>query len=137
MKKICLILILFLFTVGTVAAVNPDDFKIPNGYEKVGEGTGGFYEFKNGSNYLDIYDWDGLYNIYFGNYDAHTCDYYDNNIYVYTDAGFCGYEELVEHDGKTYLIISFLKTRNTDVPLELYDTLLEFNKLNNVEPQSV
>ena len=63
MKKILLILILFLFTVGTVAAVNPDDFKIPNGYEKVGQGTGGFYEFKNGSNLLDIYDWDGLYNI--------------------------------------------------------------------------
>ncbi len=69
MKKILLILILFLFTVGTVAAVNPDDFKIPNGYEKVGQGTGGFYEFKNGSNLLDIYDWDGLYNIWFGNYE--------------------------------------------------------------------
>ena len=134
MKKICLIFILLLFTVGAVADVNPDDFKTPDGYEKVGQGTGGFYEYKNGSNLLDIYDWDGLYNIWFGDYDMHTCSYYDNNIYIYTDAGYCGYQELVEHEGKTYLIVSFIRTTNTDVPNELYDTLVKFNKINNVEP---
>ena len=137
MKKICLIFILLLFTVGAVAAVNPDDFKTPDGYEKVGQGTGGFYEYKNGSNLLDIYDWDGLYNIWFGNYDMNTCSDYDNNIYVYTDAGYCGYQELVEHDGKTYLIVSFIRTTNTDVPNELYDTLVEFNKIDNVKPTPV
>ena len=140
LKIIAFSLILLILTVSVVSAVNPDDFKCPDGYEKIGTASYNGYEFRNGDNQnLDIYDWDGLTNIWFGNYDSHSCWHYDNNIYAYTDAGFCGYEELVEHDGKTYLIVSFIRTSSvgSDIPDSLYENLLEFNELNNLEPVSI
>ncbi|WP_156064601.1 hypothetical protein [Methanobrevibacter sp. YE315] len=130
---------MLIFLIGSVSAVNPDDFTTPEGFKSMGKANDGSYNFQNNnSQNLNIYNWNGLKNIWFGNYDMHTCEYYDNNIYVYTDAGYCGYQELIEKDGNTYLIVSFLRTNDvSSVPTELYDNLIEFNKLNKVEPTPV
>ncbi|AMD17371.1 hypothetical protein TL18_04655 [Methanobrevibacter sp. YE315] len=141
MKKILIILILFILTIGAVSAVNINDFKIPDGfihleYEFNHDHSEGFMNGKGEG--LIIYDYSKEYkDIFFVDNDNYISDPFENNIYTFVDGEteLCGYIECIEHNGKQYVIQTTCSIDEIDNHgYNIRDNLLEFNKINNVKP---
>lgn len=139
-KTIILLLLLFL-TIGIVSAVNPDDFKLPNGFELVEfdfnhDHSEGFMNSQGEG--IIIYDYtDDDKDILFEESDTYVLDPYENNIYTFADAEteLCGYIECIEHNGHKYAIqttcsIEDMEEHGTNIR----DNILEFNEINNFKP---
>ena len=132
LKKIILSLILATILIGAVSAVSINDFKLPDGFTVESE-----YWASNDNFGLSITEYnDDDYDYYFTN----TSDYLvvtAGNITNYTDhtSSQVGCDEVIILDGEKLLIECYHENPNRLD--DCYSYLLEFNKLNNVEPISV
>lgn len=140
-NKIIILLILLFLTIGIVSAVNPDDFKLPNGFELVEfdfnhDHSEGFMNSQGEG--IIIYDYtDDDKDILFEESDTYVLDSYENNIYTFADAEteLCGYIECIEHNGNKYAIQTTCSIENMeDHGTNIRDNILEFNKINNFKP---
>ena len=138
MKNIFKILIsvsiLFLI-VGSVYAADLSDVQLPTDFKSKSDVYAVNGEFVLTSMEFDKYrDYDALF--------TETPHYQiksENNIHNFTDGEWdsVGVFEIVEIDGKP-VVIDIYYNKNDDAKIkECYDYLLEFNKLNNLEPIQV
>lgn len=138
-KKIIIIFLIIFILIGinSVNAINPSEFKMPNGYHEIGEANDGSFSFGNNNLKINIYDNTDLnHGLFFKDYTNHITSYVGDNIYQYQESAYYGYFEVIELNGHQYIIVSFANT-NQGNSSQLYENLLEFNKLNNVEPLAV
>ena len=140
-KIITAITLLFLI-LGIVAATDINNLKVPEDWEAVGGGTyhqtsplgGG-----NGQNMI-IEKWsDSLKDEYYQNISDEEYFVIDkeNNTFMYTD-GYnknSGSFEVVNIDGENYFV-NFWTVDDLDAAevAKTYQFMMEFNKLNNLEP---
>ena len=88
---------------------------------------------------IQIWDYtDDLYNTWFKNdtEDSYLVQPYEknNSFYIYADdENDCGILEIVEKDGKKYIVNSWTPNGSSGVKL-VADNLFEFNKLNHLTP---
>ena len=139
--NIIIILIFLTFIIGSVSAVNPDDFKIPDGfvnveYEFEHNHSEGFMNSKGEG--IIIYDYSSEdKDFFFTESDSYVFDLYKNNIYTFADgeSELCGYLEHIKHNGKEYVVQTTCSMDKVDsVGNDIRDNILEFNKINNVKP---
>lgn len=137
--KISLAILILVCTIGIVAAAEVADFKVMNGYNNLGDGN-----YLNDAENIEI---DILSDKDIGNLkDAFKNDSnvkYTispgklNNTFNYTDGvnDMIGVSELIKINDKNYAIEVWINTDTKNISLDqLYDTLEEVNKLNNLEP---
>ena len=138
-------LLLFL-TVGMVVATDVNNLKVPDGWES-----------ENNGNYHEIGERSGVSsgrNMMIMEYnDANCGDFFENGTdeyYIFKNADGSynftdwilnrdeGCFEVVEIDGQQYFLIfsSNIDNDYTDKPF-VYDSMLEFNKLNGLKPVEV
>lgn len=144
--KIIIGITLLFLVIGVAAATDINNLKVPDGWESVGGGS-----------YHEIGDSPGMgsgRNMMIMEYNELNCeDFFENGTddyyifknadgsYNYTDWVLNNDEgcfEVVEIDGTQYFLIfsSNLENDYTGKPL-VYDSMLEFNKLNNLKPIEV
>lgn len=138
MKNIFKILIgvsILLLMLGSVYAADLSDVQLPTDFKSKSDVYADNGEFVLTSMEFDKYrDYDSLF--------AQTQDYQiksENNVHNFTDGEWdsAGVFEIVEIDGKP-VVIDIYYSKNDDAKIkECYDYLLEFNKLNNLEPIQV
>ncbi|MBQ9160662.1 MAG: hypothetical protein IJ122_04985 [Methanobrevibacter sp.] len=138
MKNIFKILIgvsILLLMLGSVYAADLSDVQLPADFKSKSDVYAENGDFVLTSMEYDKYrDHDSLF--------APTQDYQiksENNIHNFTDGEWdsVGVFEIVEIDGKP-VVIDIYYAKNDDAKIkECYDYILEFNKLNNVEPIQV
>lgn len=130
-KKIALTLIVLILAVGVVSAIDMEDMKVPDGFEKSSSNC--FEKDKYELNLVPYSDSDK--ELTFENDDGYTVSKYSSNIYKYTDklVKNVGAIEVVEIDGNKYLI-ECVKKDTTSVDSLVYDYLTEFNSLNDLTP---
>jgi hypothetical protein len=130
--KIVIGISIILISIGAVCATDINDWNLPNNFNKESE-----FWASNGDIGLSINEYkDSDYDYFFTN----SSDYIvvtSDNITNYTDttSNQVGCDEIIEHDGEKLLIECY--STNSDELEKCYDFLLEFNKLNNVEPIEV
>ena len=137
MKKITKILIgisLILLLIGTVSAFDRDSLKPIDDCNA----------FKEGSSVYKTYDAREFYveklytpDVYFENTADYKVEPKENNTFYFEDVAFdlYGYQEAVELDGETYYISVYQHSKlSPSEEKELFEDLLEFNKINKLEP---
>ena len=142
--KILLILLALFLAIGFVYATDINNLNVPDGWKSTGKGS--YYEEGASNDSGQIVMVQKLENdfqeIFLNNHtdEGYTVMTNDSLIYRYIDDfnknG--GTFEVVEIDGEKYLII--LNTRDYKNDKELaktYDSLMEFNKINNFKPINV
>lgn len=134
--KIIIGISLIFLLVGVASAYPNDDFKAPSSLHKVG--SNGFEDGQ--SHNINIFEYtDDSHDTWFVNDTDYLMEPYEgeDNFYLYVqqpnDAGIF---EVVEKDGKQYLVNSYSEKGSGETPTILQN-LLEFNKLNNVKPIAV
>ena len=135
-KVIIGFIILMLF-MGVVSAVDADDFKYPDSFKK-SEGTDGYINTQGQG--MIIFDYEKSKEMFLTEHSNYAFDYYKNDVYVFSDAtsGLAGFFEVVEFNGEKVIVISSILSENVDKHgVAAYDNLMEFNRLNDVEPISV
>ena len=136
--KLCIVLILLIFTMGFIASANVHDFKYPNTFEKMEDGDGYINEMGQG---MIVYEYDEeSHTLFLTNHDQYACEYYENNYYVFADTenNMGGLIEVVDFKGDKYLVISTILLDNLESESGyIQENLEEFNKLNNVEALTI
>ncbi len=146
MTKIITGITLLLLIIGVATATDINNLKVPDDWKAIG---GGSYHEEGispgqgtGRNMMIMEYSDDNCRDFF---DNGTDDYYIfkniDNTYNFTDWTVNNDEgcfEVVEIDGKQYFIIFSVNLENEyDKHVPIYDTMLEFNKLNNLKPVEV
>ena len=129
-KKGILILTIFLI-IGSVCAADITDYELPDNFKIQEE-----YWASNGDYGMGIFEYDdSQYDYYFTNTSDSTV-FIGDNITNYTDAASdtVGCDELIEVNGKIFLVECYFDGIDDSKIKECYDFLLEFNKLNNLTP---
>ena len=134
--KIMIGIILIFLLVGVASAYPNDDFKAPSSLHKVG--SNGFEDGQ--SHNINIFEYTAdSHDVWFVNDTDYIMEPYEgeDNFYLYVqkpnDAGIF---EIVEKDGKQYLVTSHSEKGAEETPTVLQN-LLEFNELNNIKPIAV
>ena len=162
-RKISLAICILICTIGIVVAADVSDFKVPGGYENIGNGsyTNDWENIeiditsekdiedleetlKNGPD-LDAMsqeDMGGLDDMFKNDTELnYTVDAGKlNNTFNYTDGvnEVIGVNELVKINGESYVIEVWISSDTKDVSIDkLFDTLEEINSLNNIEPLDI
>ena len=144
--KIIIGVLLMFLVIGIAAATDADNLKVPEGWESIGGGS--YHEIGDspgegsGRNMMIMEYTDSNCNEFFEN---GTDDYYifknDDGSYNFTDWTVNrdeGCFEVVEIDGNQYFLFFSTNIDNDySSELSIFDVMLEFNKLNNLEPVSV
>lgn len=136
-NKICIVLILLIFTMSFVSSTNVPDFKCPNTFEKTEDGS---YINDMGQGIV-VYEYDdSSISLFLSNHGQYVVEYYENNYYVFVDNenNMSGLLEVVDYNGDKYIVISTILLDNFESESGyVQGNLEEFNKLNNVEPLTV
>ena len=144
--KIILAALILIITIGIVSATDINNLKVPDNWEAIGGGSyheiGDSVGSGSGQNMMiqkwdDSFKEDYWYNI---TEEQYTVKDTGNNTFMYIDElnQDAGSFEVVEIDGEKYFV-NFWTVDYTNVE-ELADTgvfMIEFNKLNNLEPVEV
>lgn len=142
MKKLIIIGVLLLLTIGVATAADIDKMKMPEDFESTG-----------GGQYRQVNHWDnggtGFNVVIVECTDSNLQEWTTNNsdfeysvtktmdIYWYTDMDIQGVFEIVEIDGEKY-IVDFSASSKADGGVDqAYKYMMEFNDLNNLKPISV
>lgn len=141
MKKILVFLILSLFLIGFVSAVELPKFTLPDGFDDVGDGIFIKYDSSKKPNQtfaiIEYTEHDA------GDYLLNDTDYgytvYNstNDTYNFVDSKLKekGSIELIEIDGKRFIVESWDALDGDDLDFTTtFNNLLQFNKLNNITP---
>ena len=130
--KFLMVLILFSLFVGAVsgASIIDDDFKIHDGFTM--EDVGDWY--KNNDNIeLGIIKYHSVkFNNTLNSHDSYQVTDLGNNTYTSTSDDMAYAFELIEVNNNKYQVTAQSKDK-TKIN-DCYDVLMEFNKLNNLEP---
>ena len=143
------IMVIFCFLI--IGAVNATDFKINDGFTQTNE-----YYSVNDENGMHLCTWDyedeTFQEAYFQNSSTYCIVPGDNNTYNTTenykneiqdvvsnltadDSGLDhGVLEVVEFDGKKYIIYAYIEAGRNDDWKKCYDEIMKFNENNNIEP---
>jgi len=130
--------LILICAIGIVAAANVSDIKVAAGFENLGDGN-----YKNDANDIgiDILDEKDLKDLKISFENDSSVKYSTtpgklNNTFNFTDGvnELIGVNELVKINNKEYVIEVSVESDENVALDELYDTLEEFNKLNNLEP---
>lgn len=142
MKKIILIGLLLVLTIGVVSAVDIEKMKMPERFESTG---GGLYSqkdpFTNGGTGFNV----AIYNYSdstFKEWTTNDTDYEVNktgDIYWYIDKTSKdeGIIEVVEMEGQKLIVVFSATSLAKGGVDQAFEYMLEFNKLNNVKAISV
>ena len=137
-NKICIALILLIFTMSFVASANVHEFKYPNTFKKIDDGDGYINDLGQG---MVVYEYDDASKaLFLSNHDQYAFEYYEDNYYVFADGenNLGGLLEVVSYKGDKYIVISTILLDNLESESGyIQDNLEEFNKLNNVEPLTI
>lgn len=139
LKKVSTLLFLIFILIGGVMAAESIDFKVPSGFEDVGDGVFVLYDSsKNPDQILSVVNYtehdeeDYLTN---DSQNDYTVFEYENGTYNFIDKSTNeqGSFEVIEVDGNKY-IVDFTKEGigNEKDFSDTFKNLVEFNKLNNV-----
>ena len=137
-SKISLAIVILICAIGIAAATDLPDIKVAEGYKDLGDGS-----YTNEAEHIEMEimtekDLEDL-NEVFKNDSAvkfTTTPGKLNSTFNFTDGvnEMVGVNEVVKIDNKSY-VIEFWKDSHDNVTLDkLFDSLEEFNKLNNLEP---
>ncbi|MBQ2665594.1 hypothetical protein [Methanobrevibacter sp.] len=133
-NKICIVLILLIFTMGFVSSANVHDFKYPNTFEKMEDGNGYINEMGQG---MIVYEYDDASKaLFLTNHDNYGFEYYEGNYYAFVDrdTDLCGLLEVVEYKGDKYIVLSTILYDNLESESGyIQENLEEFNELNHVQ----
>ena len=135
LKKISILAILLIITIGFVSAV---EFQVPDGFTKQSDE---FYTTADNKENINIINFEKEKDFWLENNteDKYTVVGAENNTYNFTDGMLndVGVLEVVEVDGEKY-IINFWTDEGTDNDrTDNLKQMLEFNKLNKLEPLAV
>ncbi|AMD17369.1 hypothetical protein TL18_04645 [Methanobrevibacter sp. YE315] len=137
-NKICIVLIILIFTMGFVASANVHDFKYPDNFKKMDDGDGYINDMGQG---MIVYEYDeASKQLFLTNHGLYAFEYYENNYYVFSDNenNLCGLLEVVDYKGDKYIVISTILIDNLESESGyIQDNLEDFNKLNNVKPLTI
>ena len=162
-RKISLAICILICTIGIVVAADVSDFKVPWGYENIGNGS-----YTNDWENIEIdissqKDIEDLEKTLENDSDLDAMSEEDmgsledmfkndtesnytvgagklNNTFNYTDGinEVIGVNELVKINGENYVIEVWFSSDTKDVSMDkLFDTLEEINSLNNIEPLDI
>lgn len=101
-NKICIVLILLIFTMSFVSSTNVPDFKCPNTFEKTEDGS---YINDMGQGIV-VYEYDdSSISLFLSNHGQYVVEYYENNYYVFVDNenNMGGLLEVVDYNGDKYI----------------------------------
>ena len=107
-NKICVVLILLVFTMGFVTATDVHDFKYPNTFEKVEDGDGYVNDMAQG---LIVFEYDDASKeLFLTNHDQYAFDYFEDNYYSFADSemDIGGLFEVIDYKGDKYLVVSMI-----------------------------
>jgi len=126
-NKICIVLILLIFTMSFVSSTNVPDFKCPNTFEKTEDGS---YINDMGQGIV-VYEYDdSSISLFLSNHGHYAFVDNENNM--------GGLLEVVDYNGDKYIVISTILLDNFESESGyVQGNLEEFNKLNNVEPLTI
>ncbi len=128
-KKIAILAIFLLLSISVVSAVDLDDFKLPDGFNKDSSNLASDDDF---SLSIADYDKDMDYDLLFKDDGEYTVTVGEISKYVDKSVKQTGVLEIVEIDNKQVLIeIYSIDMSKLD---DCYDKLEEFNELNDLEP---
>lgn len=130
-KKIAISLILLILAVSVVSAIDMEDMKVPDGFEKSSSNC-----FEKGKFELNIAPYsDSNKDLVFEDEDNYKISEYSSNIYTYVDklVKHAGAVEVVEINGEKYLV-ECLKEDTISDESSAYRYLTEFNSLNDLTP---
>lgn len=126
MKKIIITILILLLTIGIVTAANVNNPKIPSGFNKNSE-----YFYSNGDYGLTITKHDADADKWlFTNDTDYTVQQGNDHVWKYTDK-MTKQVGVLEISDDNMLVEVYCNGSDTD---KCYDYLMEFNKLNNIEP---
>ena len=129
MKKIVLGACILFLLMGVVCATDINDFKMPNNFK-----VGNKYYASNGDFGISFNQYnDSNYDHYFTNNSDYTVST-SNNITNYSGEIGVGCDEVVEINGERFVIESYYTGNEVSKLNGCYDNLLEFNRLNNLNP---
>lgn len=140
--KISLAILILICAIGIVAAAEVSDFKVADGYKDSGLGT---YFNEDETIEIDIEDEKDIEDLNYAFKNDSDVKYTVNpgklnNTFNFTDGvnEGVGVLELVKINDKNYVIEVWINTDTKNVTMDqLYDTLEEVNKLNNIEPLDI
>lgn len=136
-NKMCIVLILLIFTMGFVSATDVPDFKCPNTFEETEDGS---YINDMGQGIV-VYKYDdSSKSLFLSNHDQYGVEYYENNYYVFVDNenNMGGLLEVVDYNNVKYIVISTILLDNFESESGyVQENLEEFNNLNNVDALTV
>ncbi len=136
--KISLTILILICAMGIVTAASISDIKVTNGFEDLGDGS---YTNDAENINIDIMDEKDLDDLKAAFENDSSVKYTLttgklNYTFNFTDGvnELMGVNELVKINDKEY-VIEFTSYSDDNIPLDkIYDTLEEFNKINNLEP---
>lgn len=137
MKKLIIIGLLLVLTIGVVVATDVDNqLKTPDDYGDIINGCATYTTYQDRIIFIEQ-AYDSVKEAYFENSTTYKVYEVEDNIYYFEDTGLdqYGYCELVEINGVQYAVSVFQTSKLS--PSEetlLLDHLKEFNKLNNLTP---
>ena len=145
MTKIIIGIALLFLVIGMVSATDINNLKCPDGWETIGGGS--YHEIGdspgsgNGHNMMIMEYTDANCDEFFENNTSENYYVFKNadNTYNYTDWTVNNDEgcfEVVKIDDKEYFLI-FSSNIDKDYDKNIYESMLDFNKLNNLEPVEV
>ncbi len=123
-KKIFSILIIFIFS---ISCVNAADFNIPDYFTQLSPN-----HYENNGIYLNIVNYTNNSNFNWFKSDPaleYSVHSYKNNTYVSHSTDEDNVFELIEFEGKRYIVQCWSSQDNNDTN---FKNLMEFNKLNNL-----
>ena len=135
MKKLLLGIGIMFLLMGTVCAAElVDTFMPPNGYNPMG--TSSFIDDVGHNIMMSELD-DNTKNLWLQNDSEYLVSKYNDTTWTAVDdENDCYIHEVVEKDGKQYLISSWTP-KGVDHTLIIRDKLEEFNKVNDLKPLSI
>ena len=144
MKKILICLILGLFLIGFVSAVDLPKFTLPDGFDDVGDGIFIKYDSHKKPNQtfaiLEYNEHDAGDFLLNDTKYGYTVYNGTNNTYHFADEKLKekGTVEIIELDGKKFIVESCDSLDGDDLDFTAtFNNLLLFNKLNNITPLNI
>ena len=136
MKIIIGISLLFILLGSAAATDEIDSLKSPTGYDNIAAGIADNSDNEN----IYIYIGDMEYNKeIFDNTTDYTVTLIEDNIYKFVDTNLkdSGVQEKIKINNKEYLV-SIIDEESTDTDFDaMLNSIKEFNKLNNFEPEEI
>lgn len=133
-RKILVGLLLIFLVIGTCAAFDVDSLKPIDDCKNFKDGVSVYKTYDSREFYVEKLN---TPEVYFENTDDYKVESMGNNTFYFEDVAFelFGYQEVVKLDGEDYYVSVYQHSKlSPSEEKELLADLIEFNKVNNLEP---